>query len=44
MNYNRILQGDLEASSGFLLNRAGLPGQGRARQGRGYLEARRVQD
>lgn len=45
MNHNRILQGDLEASSGcLLLNRAGLDGQDRAKGGRGYLEASRIQD
>lgn len=46
MNHNRILQGDLEASSGcLLLNRAGpAAGQDRAEGGLGYLEASRVQD
>lgn len=46
MSHNRILQGDLEASSGsLLLNRAGPAArQDRAKGGLGYLEASRVQD
>lgn len=46
MNHNRILQGDLEASSGcLLLNRAGpATRQDRAKGRQGNLEANRAQD